>query len=212
MEVLGVALRRWVPLVLCLVAGVAGAAVLSFSSPKTYRSSSRLIVNIPAARDVQEALQGVQLSTKLIESYAKIAESRSNAARVSEELDGKVSPRKARRAVHATPVASTLLLDVTAVETDKVEARDIANASAKVLIDVIDELESGNDDEVQARVIDQAVLPSSPISPRPKVDLAIGLVLGLAAGILLVAALETADRARTQRVLTSPTTGSERST
>jgi capsular polysaccharide biosynthesis protein len=204
MEILGIVRRRWLPLLLCMVAGVAGAAALSLSSPDTYRSTSRLIVNIPAARGVQEALQGVQLSTQLIESYAKIAESRTNAEQASELLEGRASPGEVRGAVRATPVTNTLLLDISATDTDPVLARDIADAAAQVLIDVIDELESGNQDSVRARVIDPAATSSSRVSPRPRVDVTVGLVLGLAAGILLALGLEANDRSRTQRALIAP--------
>ena len=190
---IAVARRRWLPLALCLVAGLVGSGVLSATSPKTYQASARLFVNIPAARDVQQALQGVQLSSQLIESYAKIATSRTVAGRVSEALEGQFSAGEVRSKVSATSQADTLLLDVTATDGDPQSARDLANATAEVLAAFVSELEAGKDGSVEARVIDTAVTPTSPVSPRPKVDLTIGLLLGLAAGALLVVVLEATD-------------------
>ena len=185
--------RRWLPLALCVLAGLLGSGLLSATSPKTYQASARLFVNIPAARDVQQALQGVQLSSQLIESYAKIATSRTVAGRVSEALEGQFSAGEVRSKVSASSQAETLLLDVTATDGDPESARDLANATAEVLAAFVGELEAGKDGSVEARVIDTAVTPSQPISPRPKVDLTIGLLLGLAAGALVVAVLEATD-------------------
>jgi capsular exopolysaccharide synthesis family protein len=190
---IGVLRRRWLPLALCVLAGVLGAGLLSSTSPKTYRASARLFVNIPAARDVQQALQGVQLSSQLIESYAKIAASRTVAERVSERLEGQFTAGEVRSKVSAASQADTLLLDVTATDGDPQSARDLANATGDVLAAFVGELEAGKDGSVEARVIDRAVTPTQPVSPRPKVDLTIGLLLGLFAGALVVAVLEAMD-------------------
>ena len=190
---LAVLRRRWLPLALCFVAAVLGSGVLSATSPKTYEATSRLFVNIPAAREVQQALQGVQLSSQLIESYAKIATSRAVAQRVSDALEGQFTPGEVRSRLRATPQTDTLLLDVTASDVDPQSARDLANAAATVLTQVVSELEQGKEGSVEARVIDPAVTPTRPVSPRPRVDLAIGAILGLAAGAVVVVILEATD-------------------
>ena len=189
--------RRWLPVALCIVAGVVGSGLLSASSPKTYRSTARLFVNIPAARDVQQALQGVQLSSQLIDSYARIATSRAVAERVSTALEGQFSAGEVRSRVRATPEADTLLLDISATDVDPQSAADLANATATVLTQVVAELEQGKAGSIEARVIDPAVSSSNPISPRTGVDLTIGLLLGLAAGALAVFVLEATDKSVT---------------
>ena len=206
-SVLGVLRRRWVPILVCIVAALAGSFFLTSSAPKTYQATARLFVNIPAARGVQEALQGVQLSSQLIESYAEIATSRSAAQRISDRLEGQFSPGEVRSKIDASPDQDTLLLDVTATDTDPISAKDLANATANVLTELVAELESGNEGTVTARVIDPALTPSSPISPRPRNDLTIGLLLGVFAGIAVALLLEAADRSVTAPAQASEATG-----
>src|SRR3954465_5120246 len=95
-DLLALARRRWLPIVLCLVLGIVGGVLVTATTPKSYRASARLFVNIPAARGVQEALQGVQLSSQLLASYAEIGTSRSVAERISAKLDQRFSPGEIR--------------------------------------------------------------------------------------------------------------------
>ena len=186
--------RRWLPLLLCVVAGIAGAGVLTVNATNKYEAEARLFVNIPAARGVQEALQGVQLSSQLIQSYSKVATSRSAAERVSKELKGQFTAKQVQDQVTAGPEAGTLLLDVTATDHNPQAARDLANATAKIVTQIVGELEAGRQDSVEARVIDPAITPTTRVSPRHVIDLIIGLLIGLAVGALVVVVLEALDR------------------
>ena len=196
-EVIGLFRRRWIPVLVCLIAGVAGAALISSASPRVYQANARLFVNIPAARGVQEALQGVQLSSGLLESYAKIATSQAATERISEQLDEKFTPAEIRSSINARPTTGTLLITIDATDTDPSGARDIANAGAAVLVELIGEFEPTAGDAVAARVVDSAVAPRAPIRPRPAVDLTFGLLLGAIAGVALAIGLESLDKSIT---------------
>ena len=188
-SVLSLLRRRWIALALCLVAGLAGAGVLTARAEPQYQSSARLFVNIPRAGSVAEQVQGVQLTVQLLQSYAQIATSRSAAAEISSRVDEDVSGR-----VSATPQAETLLIDVVAVDGSASQAANIANAAADVLIKRVADLERGKATPVTAQVIDRAVPSGAPFSPRPRVNYAVGAVLGLLVGLLLALALDALDR------------------
>ena len=182
---------------MCLLVGTLGALSVTRSTPKTYEATARLFVNLPTAGGVQEALQGVQLSSQLIASYAEIATSRSTASVVSEALDGRFSPEEVRGRISASAEPETLLIDVTAVDVDPASARDLANAAAEALTDVIGELETNRAGGVRARVIDAAVVPTTPIRPRPAREVTLGGLLGLGVGLGLALVLESLDRSIT---------------
>lgn len=186
--------RRWIPVALCFLTGLIGAFAVSSTTPSTYHASARLFVNIPAARGVQEALQGVQLTGQLMKSYAEIATSRLAADRISERLDGRVTPGDVRARLRARPASDTLLLDLQAFDADPTTARDLANAGAEVLTELIDELEPSQEAPVDARIIDRAVTPRSPVAPKPRNDATLGAILGLAAGLVVAFALEALDK------------------
>jgi succinoglycan biosynthesis transport protein ExoP len=191
-SVLGLLRRRWRAIAICLLAGLLGAGVVTERAEPRYESSSRLFVNIPRAGTVAEQVQGVQLTVQLLQSYAQIATSRSAAEQIAKEVGRETFEVEGR--VGATPRAETLLIDVTAADRDPEQARALADAAASVLIDDIADLEKGKATPVTAQVIDKAVASGSPVSPRPRVNYALGGVLGLIVGVLLALALDALDR------------------
>ncbi len=191
--VLGLLRRRWLALAICVVAGLAGAGVVTTRAESQYRSSARLFVNIPRAGSVAEQVQGVQLTVQLLQSYAQIATSRTAAEKMAALL-GEADVDVLRSRVSATPQAETLLIDVVAVDPDPQQAARVANVAAAVLIETIDDLEKDKATPVTAQVIDRATPAGAAFSPRPKVNLAVGGVLGILVGLLLALALDALDR------------------
>src|SRR4051794_34156400 len=188
--------RRWVALVVCVLAGVGGALAHVKTSDKLYRSSARLFVNIPAAQSTQEALQGVQLSSQLIQSYADIVTSRTTAEEVRQRLNLNESPGEIASKLSATPAPNTLIIAISAIDKDPARARSLAQAAAVVLNDSVRTLEHDRTptSAVEASIIDNATLPTKPVSPRPTRDLLLGLVLGVVAGLALALILDALDR------------------
>jgi capsular exopolysaccharide synthesis family protein len=191
-SVLGLLRRRWHALAICLLAGLLGAGVITSRAEPQYRSSARLFVNIPRAATVSEQVQGVQVTVQLLQSYAQIATSRSAAQEMARALGRPAGEIEGR--VSATPQPETLLIDVSAVDGNPQRAADLANAASQVLIDEIAELERGKAAPVTAQVIDTAVPSGAPFAPRPRVNYALGGILGLIVGVLLALALDALDR------------------
>lgn len=186
--------RRWMAILLCILAGLTAALWVVRSTPDTYRANTQLIINIPAAREVQEALQGFQLSSQILASYAQVATSRSAAARVVAELDLADSPTAIQRRLSAEPIPETLLMTISAEASEPDQARRIADATASVFVDIVADLEGGAAGAIEPRIIDTAQTPNRPVSPRPRRDLTVGALLGLFVGVGLAALLESLDR------------------
>src|SRR6476646_8585966 len=188
--------RRWVAIVLCLVAGVGGALLHTSRTADVYRADARVVVNIPAASNVTQGAQGLQLTSQLLPTYAKIATSRGVAARVKAQLQLPESAEEVRRKLSAEPEQDTLIIDVSAKDRDPVRARSIADAATVALAGAVADLERERTAGSQIKVnrLDAALTPHSPVEPRPTYDLVLGLLLGAAAGLLLALLLDALDR------------------
>jgi capsular exopolysaccharide synthesis family protein len=188
--------RRWLPLLLCLAAGIGGGLAHTAATPKSYQSSARVFINIPAASNPQEALQGVQLSQQLIKSYADIVTSRSTAAQVRNRLNLPLSVAAVEGKLTATTAPDTLLLTISATDKIPAQAQAIAQTAATILNDRVHSLEQDRQasSAIEVQFIDNANLPGSPTTPRPVRDLVLGLLLGLLGGVLLALLLDGLDR------------------
>lgn len=190
---LGLVSRRLLPLLLCVAAGVTGAVLTTRDTAPTYSSTSSVIITLPRSSGVTEALQGVQLSTQLLQSYAAIGTSLSAAESVKANLALPASAEAVRGMISVTPRPETLLITVGAVDTDPERSRSVADAATQVLIAEIKRLERSKLDKVEASVVDKARVGVQ-VGPRTKANLAIGLFLGLLVGAALALLLEALDR------------------
>ena len=190
----GVLRRRWPAILVCLVAALVGSFAITRNTKDVYRSSTRLFVNIPSVSNLSEAIQGVQLSSALLESYARIATSQLAGERVAEKLELDAPPSAVAGKLAAFVEGDTLLLTIAAQDEDPEQARRLAEAAGEVFIELVDELESERDEAVQARVIDEARRPGTPVGPRTTTNVAGGIVVGLSVGAALAVLWEALDR------------------
>jgi polysaccharide biosynthesis transport protein len=189
---LAVLRRRLVAIVLCVFAGAAGGLALAFSGHDVYQATSRTIVDMPAATQLQEALAGAQLSEHLLQTYAQVASSNALAARTA-QIAG-LNPADVRGSLRARVETQTFLIDITATSSSPTRAQQIANAAAQALAAEVADFEKNRPDPVTVQVLDQAGLPQVPISPRKKLDIVLGVILGLVAGLGVAAVLEALDK------------------
>jgi capsular exopolysaccharide synthesis family protein len=186
--------RRWVSLVTCLLLGILGGLLAYEETPATYQSTSRIFFNLPSTPDVAAQAQGFQLTTELLQSYARIATSRSAADAISQSLQGILTPSEVQARVSATPEQQTLLLDIAATGPSPSAAQQLAAAATKNLVVQISELESVKAVQIRPQVVDAADASNTPISPRKKVDLGLGIALGIVGGLLAALLADSLDR------------------
>ena len=184
--------RRFIAVLLCVFAGAAGGLALAFSGNEIYQATSRSLVELPAATQLQEALAGAQLSEDLLQTYAQVATSGPVAAHAA-EISG-LSVGEVRGSLSAKVQPQTFLIDVTATNHDPQHARRIANAGAQALAAQVASLESRHTDPVTVQLLDPAGTPQTPIRPRKKLDIALGVILGLVAGLAVASILEALDK------------------
>lgn len=187
--------RRWRVIVACVAASVAVAAGLTWQATPQYASTASIFVSTSPS-DASDAYTGNLFATQRVASYAELVGKRKLAERVSDELGGGLSPAELQAQVSTSVNPDTVLLDIIAHDPDPVVARDIAQAYAVVLSDEVASLETPDgktDALVQATIVDNAQVSSSPVSPQPMRNLALAVILGLLVGVGLAVVRELLD-------------------
>ena len=206
--------RRWTVVLAALFIGVGGALLFTLQATPIYGSSAQLFVSTTPS-DSDSAYQGNLFATQRAASYVDLVDSRKLADEVAASLGGSVAAREVRRSISARVVPETVNVVITATNPDRVLARDVAQAYAVALSQLVAELETpvgSSDPLISASIVDNAEVSNTAISPRPLRNLALGIVLGLLAGVGLAVLREMLDTSITStedvaQVTTSPILG-----
>ena len=91
-----------------------------------------------------DAYTGSLFATQRVASYADLVGSRPLAERVSDSLGGSLDPDDLTGAVTAKVIPETVILEINATDPDPQMARDITQAYARALSDLVDDIETPN--------------------------------------------------------------------
>ena len=190
--------RRWrIVAALLVLATATGVAVTAASTP-VYRADVEVFVSLRDGNNgaSSSAYQGNLFSQERVKSYAKIANSPAVTGAVIKQLNLDMTPGRLAGRIRATAPADTVLVDITVDDPSAARARDIANTVATQFAKVVGDLErpaAGQRSPVSVTVVRPAALPVSPVSPRPVLNVGLGLLLGLTLGIGSAVLRETLD-------------------
>lgn len=206
--------RRWMMVVLCLFVVVGAASLWTWQTTPQYSSSAQLFVSTAPSNAGDAYTEGL-FATQRVTTYADLVGTRKLAEQVSENLGGDVSADVLRDSVTAEVVPETVSLRLSATHPDNLVARDIAQAYAEALSDLVADLETppGQDAAlITASIVDNAEVTTAPVSPNPVRNLGLGIVLGLLLGVGLAVARDLLDTSVTSsddvaQVTTSPILG-----
>ncbi len=173
---------------MCVTALVAvlGAVAVTLLTTPLYQASTRLYVSATGGASVAEAYQGNRLSQERVLSYTQLLTGETLAQRTIDKLGLDMSAETLQEHVKASAKADTVLIDLGVVDKSAVQARDIANALSDEFVVMVRELETPEDgSRPDARVVveQRASVPTSPVTPKPIRNIAIGLAIGLLVGI-----------------------------
>ena len=184
----------WIALILMAVAG--GTAYLRSSrQPDQYRTTSQLIMLGESGEGVNSYT--AQLSSQnLIETYQSLIESDIILQQVVEDLQLPYDYVELDTKVSTSSVTDTLLLQVTAVDTDPELAASIANAVASEFQRYIDDNIASNQNvnlSSPVAINNEARVPAAPFEPQPLTAAMLGAFVGLLLAVALIAILEFLD-------------------
>jgi len=178
--------RRWLLILVSALLGLAGASAATFAVTPEYVSNARVFVTTSESTSSNEIAAGAQFSLQRVKSYADLATSRELAEMVIADLDLAVGPRELSNQVSAQVVADTVILEISVLDADPGRAQYLTQAYAEAMTVMIRELETPPGSTVslvKGTIVDAASTPTSPVSPNPARNLALGAILGLLLGV-----------------------------
>lgn len=188
--------RLWWVLVVGVVLGAIIGGVSQLFHKDQYTSTARLFVTTQSGTSVGDAYQNNQFSQERVFSYAGLATSEQVAARAVDQLKASITADELRSKITAVPLPQTVLLDVTAKDSDPATAQLYANAIADQLVSVTTELETsrrGGESAAGAILVDDASFGTKVKSMGPVVGAFLGALGGLVVGIILAVILGVSD-------------------
>ncbi|MEU8587048.1 polysaccharide biosynthesis tyrosine autokinase [Streptomyces sp. NPDC048664] len=205
--------RRWPTVVACLAVAVGAALAVTGLSTAVYEARTQLFVATRTGADTAQLNQGQSFSQARVQSYAAIVTTRQVTESVVRELKLPGTPEELASRITAVAPLNTVLIDITVRDTVPARAARVANAVAKRFSEVVEHLETprrlpDSDDKrhrkaaardqdevspVSLGVTQEAITPTAPVSPRPVLNLAAGVLGGLLLAAAFVALRETLD-------------------
>lgn len=181
-------------IVLAFVGVVAAAGVTYFAMTPKYDSSALILVNQKSPADAGQQYNQVQTDLQMINTYKDILTQPVILDQAAADLQ-----KSGQFAGTATDLANALTISnnensqvvkVTAEATSPYVARDIANAVTRVFKTKVTKIMAN---AKNVSIISDAKLNKGQVSPRPMINLAVGLLAGLVLGILLAFIRELTD-------------------
>ena len=192
-DVFSIIWKRMFMIVSIVVVSTITVGVISyFVLEKEYQATTTLIVgkSNEATQDYQLQYNDVMLYQKLVKTYQEIAKSRTVAQEVIGGLGLSYSTTELQDKITVSAVGDTQVISIQIVDHDPNLAAQIANKLVEVFKEQIVEImkvESVN-------VIDEAVVPNSPIRPRPVMNVAMAFAASLMVGLGIAFLLDYMDR------------------
>lgn len=189
--------KRWLAILVLTLVGIAASAAATLLTSPQYRASTQVFVYVPNSGNVGELAQGGSFAQNQVRSYAEAVSTPRVLEDVVTRLELDETAEELGENVSAEAPLNTVNIEISVVRESPTEAADIANATTTSFRAVIDDITSG---QVSVSVLREASVPREPISPNLRLNLALGVLVGLAMGVGLAALLEVLDtRIRGQR-------------
>ena len=192
-EYLHILKKRWLLILSVTLTCVFVSAIVSFFLIKpTYQASISVVIGSnkeETSSNPNQTYNDVMMYQKLVKTYSEFVKTRSVAEDAIDKLNLDITPGALLGMISVAPKGDTEFLTITVKSKDAYEARDIANQVAKSLKAITKDIKKV--DNVQ--LVDDALLPSGPVSPKPLLNIAIALILGLFVSVGIVFLIEYLD-------------------
>ncbi len=184
-------------LVVAVLLGLAGGFVWTQMQPTLYQSSATGLITSGSAASMGEAFSNQTLGVQRAQTYVPLVTSGIVADRVAEELGIPEGGAAVRDSATAAVVDGSPMLRITATASQPGRARDLADAFVRATAEEAAKLETGGNPDREPVIklvpLEDATLPTSPVSPNLWVNLGIGALVGLVVGYLIAFLRKSVD-------------------
>ncbi|MFD1506970.1 polysaccharide biosynthesis tyrosine autokinase [Georgenia yuyongxinii] len=188
-EYLGVVRRQWISIGIVVLLAVAAAAVASLTMKPVYAATTQVFVSVRGGATTSDLLQGSSFTRQQVRSYVDIVTTPIVLAPVVELLGLQDDADALGERVTADSPPDTGLINIRVSAEDPQDASATANAIAASFRSAVADVETpegGSTSPVKISVLREATAPDEPSSPNIPVNLALGLMIGLAIAVVYV--------------------------
>ncbi len=190
--------RGWVAIVGLTILGALVGVTATFLQTPTYVANAQLFVSVSeATRNSVDLQNGALFVQSQVKSYSEVVDSPEVLEPVLAHLKLTMSPQALASKVGVSVPLGTVLINLSVKDTSPTRARDIANEIAQqssVRIQALATPPGLKVSGVTVWVTRWATTPLTPATPRKNLNLALGLLAGLALGCCVAIARESMDR------------------
>lgn len=179
----------WKALVVVALLGSLIGSALAFTAPREFVASTQLFVATSAGSNAADLAQGGNYSQQQAKNYSNIVKSELVLQPVITALSLNMTPAALGRMISTTVPLSTSIISVSVTDGSPVRAATIANsvmASLSSRVAKLSPVQADGAAQVKLQVIQSAIPPKSPSSPKVPVYIGVGLALGLLLGVAFV--------------------------
>jgi capsular exopolysaccharide synthesis family protein len=166
--------------------GLGVAGLIAVTSTREYTAAAQIFVATASGNDVGQLAQGNTFTQARVQSYISIADSPAVTSPVIRQLNLPMTQAELAGRISASAPPNKVLIDIQVRSTSARQAMVLANAVAVrftlVVADLEDTTRSGHS-PVKLTVTHPATEPAGPSSPRVGLDLTLGALAGLLAGL-----------------------------
>lgn len=185
----------WILVVVMALVGVAAAALYSILSKPQFKASAQVFVSTQSGGSVQDLVQGSTFTQARVKTYAGLVTTPIVLLPVISNLHLSMTADQLAGSVTATAPLNTTLIEISAKSPDAVQAANIANGISESLTNVVQNIESTGSQSAEVKLtrVQEAEVPSAPVTPNVPLNIALGLFFGLILGVGLVVLRHTLD-------------------
>lgn len=195
-EYLVILRKRWMFILIIAALVVAGAAAATLLATPTYEAESQVFVSVSTGGSTSDLLQGSSFTQNRVKSYTDLVTRPRVLLPVIQQLGLATTPEKLAMEITADSPVDTVLINITATDKDPQRASDIANATADSLgreVTTLEKPAGTQPSPVHISSTQTATVPTSPATPRVKLNLVLGLLAGLALGMFMAILRDVLD-------------------
>ncbi|WP_294358152.1 Wzz/FepE/Etk N-terminal domain-containing protein [uncultured Clostridium sp.] len=200
--------RRYKLIISMLILFGGISAVLSFFviKPK-YEVSTKIFVG-KAEQEEKYNNSDVQMYQQLIKTYSETIKTKDLVGNAIKNVNTIKTTGQVLGNITVTPIANTQILQVKYKDDDSKEAKEILSAITNEFINTSKTLVTNGN----VKVIESVEEPKTPVTPKKYLNISMGIVIGLLAGVGISILLETVDntfkdRDEIERVVGIPVIG-----